>query len=198
METYFSEREEGPAPRVVDTIDSRVWGGLYALIAVKKGDDSFGYRFPYQCPDGYGPCGYDPQLFELTAAAEIPVIEWPLSPDTVPSVPTIMDLLEFCAKAVGEPEQGSWHSFFGHHHLSWDREAGLSRFVREINRLFSRNGVAFELGDDGVARRVLPEPLHQALQSAVFQTGDPETDRLLEAARTLNLQARLPSATRCS
>ena len=185
MDRYFSEREEGPAPRIIDTIDSRVWGGLYALISVKQGDDSFGYRFPYQCPDGYGPCGHDSRLFELAAAAEIPTIEWPLTPESAPPTTAVMDLLEFCAKAVGEPVQGSWHSFFGHHHLSWDREAGLARFVQEVNRLFARNGVAFELSSDGQARRILPQPLHETLHGAVFQTGDLETDRLLEAARAL-------------
>jgi hypothetical protein len=49
---YFSERENGAAPRINDAINDRVWGGLFALISAKEGDHSFGYRFPDQCPDG--------------------------------------------------------------------------------------------------------------------------------------------------
>lgn len=39
--------------------------------------------------------------------------------------PVVLDLLEFCAKAVGEPIQGSYHSYHHHYHLRWDRDAGL-------------------------------------------------------------------------
>ena len=97
----------------------------------------------------------------------------------------ILDLLEFCARAVGEPiQEGSYHRFMGHYHLSWDRETGLARFVEDVNVLLARNGVAFMLTDGGRAQRVLPDELAVPLGRAVFDTGDGETDRLLEAART--------------
>lgn len=185
MAMYFTDRETGPQPRNVDIIDQRVWGGIYALISNRLNDDSFGHRFPFQCPDGRGPCGCDQRMFELTASAEIPKIEWPLSPSAIPATPTIMDLLEFSASAVGEPVQGSWHSFFAHYHLSWDRDAGLMRFVQDVNRLFARNGIAFEMTVDGTAQRLLPKPLEDALANAIFRTGDAETDRLLHAAHKL-------------
>lgn len=94
-----------------------------------------------------------------------------------------MDLLEFVASAVGQPERGGWHSYFSHYHLSWNREVGLAGFVDDVNRLFVRNGIAFELTPSGQARRLLPEPLRDILTGAVFRTGDGETDRLLETAR---------------
>jgi hypothetical protein len=123
--------------------------------------------------------------------AEVPWIVWPLSADEVPDTPVILDLLEFCASAVGEPIQGSYHSFFGHHHLSWDRDAGLARFVTDVNLLFRRNGVAYELISTGQARRLLPQPVADALGWTMFQTGDAETDRLLEAARQRFVSPRL-------
>lgn len=110
-------------------------------------------------------------------------MEWPLSPTEAPKTPVILDLLEFCARAVGEPVHGAYHSFFRHHHLSWDREAGLQRFVADVNMLFRRNALAFELTPAGEARRLLPAPLADVIGWALFQTGDGETDRLLEAAR---------------
>ena len=101
-----------------------------------------------------------------------------------PETAVILDLLEFCARAVGEPIEGDYHSFFGHSHLSWGREAGLARFVRCVNLLFARNGVGFALTEEGLAQRRLPDALEAPLRRAVFNTGDGETDRLLELARS--------------
>jgi hypothetical protein len=180
---YFTDRESGPRPRTKEVIEATVWGGLCALISARLADNSFGYRFPEQCPDGYGISGHDNHMLTLTVAAELPQIEWPLSHDTVPPTPIILDLLEFVAASVGRPIEGSYHSYFRHHHLDFNREEGLSKFVADVNFLFVRNGTAFELTDEGQARRLLPEDLHQLLAEATFATGDVETDRLLEAAR---------------
>jgi hypothetical protein len=121
MSTYCTDREYGARHPSIDTIDERLWAGLYTLIQTRIGDGSFGLRFPEQCPDGNGPCGCDEQAFRRVLAAEVPWIEWPLSATETPETPVILDLLEFCARAVGEPIQGVYHSFFRHHHLSWDR-----------------------------------------------------------------------------
>jgi hypothetical protein len=182
---YFTDREYGMRPRTIDIIDGRLWGGLHAIIATRVGDGSFGHRFPEQCPDGRGACGCDEHAFGRVLAAEVPWVEWPLSPDQLPDTPVILDLLEFCAAAVGHKIEGSYHSFFQHHHLSWDRDVGLTRFVSDVNRLFGRNGLAFELTPTGEARRLLPQPLADVLARTLFATGDAVTDRLLDAARHL-------------
>ena len=116
-------------------------------------------------------------------SAEVPSIEWPLSYSEAPDTSVILDLLEFCARAVGLPVEGDFHPYFGHHHISWDRDAGLVRFVSDVNLLFARNGVAYELTPEGEARRLLSTPLAEALGRTVFATGDGETDQLLETAR---------------
>ena len=79
MSTYYTDREYGARPPSIDTIDERLWAGLYTLIQTRIGDGSFGLRFPEQCPDGNGPCGCDEQAFRRVLAAEVPWIEWPLS-----------------------------------------------------------------------------------------------------------------------
>jgi len=183
MTSYFTDREFGPAPRTTDAIDERVWGGLHALIQTRLSDHSFGYRFPDQCPDGYGMSGCDVQSFERVLLAEVPGIELPLRWDNPPGTPDILDLLEFCAASIGEPVEGSYHAFFRHHHLSWERESGLANFVAAVNVLFSRNGIAYELTPAGQARRLLPAPLADALTTTLFSTEDIETNRLLEQAR---------------
>jgi hypothetical protein len=188
---YYTDREYGAPPRTTETIDERLWGGLHSLIETRIDDGSFGLRFPDICSDPGGlPCGCDRSTFARMLQAEVPWLDWPLRANQVPDTPIILDLLEFCAAAIGLPIQGAWHDFMRHYHLSWDREAGLSGFVVDINRLLARNGVAFEMTAEGKIRRILPAPLREALIQARFATGDAETDRLLEAARLRILAPR--------
>jgi hypothetical protein len=96
----------------------------------------------------------------------------------------ILDILEFCAKAVGWPSRGRWHDYPKHTHIAgWDREQGLAQFLGEVNVILARGGIAFELTAEGAARRLLPQHVGQELLNANFQTGDPATDLLLEGAR---------------
>ncbi len=183
MSAYFTEREYGVRPATVEVIDERLWAGLYTLIQTRIDDGSFGLRFPEQCPAGNGACGCDEQAFSRVLGAEVPWIDWRPSPNSVPDTPVILDFLEFCAGAVGEPIQGSYHSYFSHYHLRWDRDAGLARFVADVNLLFRRNALAYELTSAGQARRLLPQPVTDALGWATVHTGDSETDRLLETSR---------------
>lgn len=188
---YFTDREYGQRPAITETIDERVWGALHALIEMRIANGAFGYRFTGQCPDGQGSCGCDKQAFVMFLLAEVPWIEWPLSNSEVPDTPIILDLLEFCAKAVGKPLLGHYHSYYSHHHMDWDREGGLAAFVAEVNMLFQRNGVAFTLDADGRAQRLLPQPVAQSLGFAMFRTGDDHTDSLLEYARSHFLSSKL-------
>jgi hypothetical protein len=103
----------------------------------------------------------------------------------------MLDLLEFCAKAVGEPILGSYHSYHGHHHMAWDRAAGLTSFIADVNLLFQRNGIAFKLDANGHAQRILPQPVGQALGSQMFATGEAELDRFMEYARSRFLSPKL-------
>jgi hypothetical protein len=52
MSTYYTDREYGARPPLIDTIDERLWAGLYTLIQTRIADGSFGPRFPEQCPMG--------------------------------------------------------------------------------------------------------------------------------------------------
>jgi len=189
--SYYTDREYGARPAISETIDARVWGALHALIDMRIGNGAFGFRFAEQCPDGNGPCGCDRQAFAQFLQAEVPWIDWPLRRDELPETPVVLDLLEFCAKAVGEPILGNHHSYYHHYHMEWDRAAGLSSFVADVNLLFQRNGVAFKLEADGRAQRILPQPVAQALGRQMFDTGERELDRLLEYARSHFLSPKL-------
>jgi hypothetical protein len=103
----------------------------------------------------------------------------------------ILDLLEFCARNVARPIRRGYHSFFGHYHLDFQRDEGLKEFVADVNRLLARNGIGFELTDEGKATRLGPVLLRDALAGALFHSGDAETDRLLEDSHNLILSPRV-------
>lgn len=91
-------------------------------------------------------------------------------------------MLEFRCRHVAEPSQGTYHGFFDHYHLLFDREAGRQKFSEEVNRLFSRNGLVYRLTDEGNIERIVGPVLNEELASAQFVTGDSELDNILESA----------------
>ena len=154
---------------------------LRHLIQSRIDDGSFGFKFPEACPDGAGAYGCDARKFNTIIRAEIPDLpeHWLIDDPEEPLDPTIiLDVLEFCARNVARPVKGHFHSFFGHFHLNFERAEGLEEFVTDVNRLLARNGIAFELTNEGKATRLGPALLRDALADTLFHTGDAETDRL--------------------
>ncbi|NOZ22869.1 MAG: hypothetical protein GXP25_17465 [Planctomycetes bacterium] len=183
MMDYFSDRERGPRARTKLEVEAPAWGGLITLINSYISKGGFGIDFPEACPDGGGPTGTDAHAFGLALRAEIPDIDWPLRADTIPRTLSALDLVEFCHRHVAEPIGGSYHSFYWHSHLSFDRSKGQADFTDRVNRILSRNGVAFALESDGTVTRLAPPVLDEELRRAAFDTGDATLDALLEAAR---------------
>ncbi|MBM3580870.1 MAG: hypothetical protein FJX37_02775 [Alphaproteobacteria bacterium] len=185
---YFSEREVGETPRNVDEVTATAWSGIAALIRTCIDDGSFGARYPEICPDGADPCGTNQRSFWEAMRAEIPKLpDMPstiLNDDVLPSSLVIMDMIEFCWRAVGRPIRGVYHGYSRHHHLSFDEDAGKREFGDVINRIFRRNGLAFELTDGGMVRRLAPAVLREALGQTVFHTEDLGLNQILETART--------------
>lgn len=70
-----------------------------------------------------------------------------------------------------------------HKHLEFNVEEDEEDFHEEINSIFARYGVAYQLNEDGHITRLLPEELQSPLRKAEFHTGDVELDSLLEDAR---------------
>jgi len=121
---YFSEREHGVRPRIEEEITPAVWGGIVATVEAFLADESYGASFPFAFPDGAGVAGANGHQFSLALAAEVPGIKWALDAREVPERLSILDFLEFCHRHVAKPIQGSYHDFFQHHHLTFDRESG--------------------------------------------------------------------------
>ena len=74
----------------------------------------------------------------------------------------VFDLLEFAYEFIAEAKDPHYHSYGNHSHYSYDREAGRAKFTHDVNRMFERNGMAFELKDGGVIR-IAPAVLHRRI-----------------------------------
>lgn len=184
--SYFSEREQGERPRESDHIGEGAWGGILALLRSRVEDGSFGATYPETCDDGAGPIGTDASALAKGVRAEIPAFIEPPWFDGAPDVPGtlyILDLIEFSWRTIGKPNKGGYHSFFNHHHLSFDIEAGRGEFREAVNRIFRRNGLVYELRENGHIERLAPPVLREVLTAAEFGTGDNELDAMLEKAR---------------
>jgi len=181
--TYFSDREHGSLARVRHEVDASAWGGMVALIKGFIANGGFGIDFPDECSDGLGTIGTCWRNMGLAFSGEIPEIDWPIRADKVPPIMTVMDILEFCHEHVAEATQGSAHSFFEHYHLNFDRKKGRLQFRDRVNRILSRNKLAYELNEDGTVSRLAPPIFHETLTSQVFDSGDGKLDLLLGSAR---------------
>jgi hypothetical protein len=182
MRKLFTERHGEAAPRVAEALDAATRNALLTLVSGCIDDEWFGLSFPSKCGDGYAYAGTDTsRLRETMEGYRLP---WPgdVNRDEPPADGRIFDLLEFTYELIAEAKNPSYHSYWNHSHYSYDRQVGRDRFAADVNRIFERNGMAFEL-KDGEVTRMAPAVLHESLAEAKFSTGDAMLDALLEAAR---------------
>jgi len=189
---YFSDKERGPRPRTKDQLTPEAWGGIVALIRSLISTGAFGCRYPEMCPDGAGPYGTDEHALSLALRAEIPDLEWPLQASPmgtgdeqshVPDTLTSLDLIQLSYQTVAKPIQGAYHSYYRHHHLTFDEDTGREEFRSKINSIFARNGIAYQLQADGTIERLAPPVLKEDLANTVFRTKDKTLNQMLEDAR---------------
>ena len=180
---YFSEREDGEIPREKKEISDFVWEGIKALIQARVNDGSFGASYPVPCEDVGAIIGTDADAFWRALKADIPKLQDWWQAEKPSRTLDILDMIEFCWRCIGKPSQRGYHKFFSHHHLDFDTEAGQDEFRDDINRIFRRNGLAYELTEEGGIERLVPPVLREELESAQFYTGDAELDRMLDVAK---------------
>ncbi len=198
---YFGEREFGLKPRTENEIDANVWGGLVALIDGLIDEEYFAQAFPERCPDFSNSLDkiYATNQSRMRAAilGSFPTLKFPLDVLDKPVTSTILDFIEFCHEHIGKPVEFDYHKYYTHNDLSFDKQKGQIEFRILVNRLFQRNGIIFELQENGQVTRLAPPIVSDILNNAIFQTNDKELDSLLETARVKylnpNLKIRLES-----
>ena len=182
---YFSDREHGSRPRTEETISPVAWAESPRRLNRSSRTYFSVNRSQMFAPTVAAKIGGDFHKWYKLMRAEAADITWPFSTSEAPSTLKILDLVEFCHRVISKPVIESHHhsKYFDHHHLIFDRVAGQSDFRERINRIFARNGLAYELCSDGKIIRLAPVILKESLQSAVFQTGDGTLNSMLESAR---------------
>lgn len=184
MSDYFSDRELGPKARIEQEIGPVTWAGIAALAASLANSGAFGASFPARCPDGQAICGNEISDLKSAIEAELHGLSWPLQTDRIdegsflsgrepwaPPTLVALDFVEFVWRKVALPVAGRHHDFFDHHHLTFDIDAGRAAFRSDVNRILARNGMAYELGEGGGMRRLLPAVLGETLVRTYFRTG---------------------------
>ncbi|CAA0080066.1 Uncharacterised protein [Zhongshania aliphaticivorans] len=193
---YYSDQLNGSKSRDIEIIPPNAWGGIVAIVNGLVASGAFGKYFPEECPDGQGIFATNVEAFKLALKAEVPDIEYPFvteksdaedwtsrMKDFSPNYLSILDFVQFCYEHVSKPIQGSHHSYFNHYHLSFECDEGKDDFRNRVNRIFSRNGISYELKETGNIIRLAPEVLSETLTAARFNTPDSTLNRMLEESR---------------
>lgn len=203
---YFSDRENGNKPRITEIISPETWGGIVSLVngAIAKG--AFGFKFPETCGDNSCTVGTDEHAFSQALKAEIYGLAFPFETNLVvdsifgvyeerepfaPDTFLILDFIEFCYRNIAKPIERNYHDYYKHHHLEFDEIEGKNAFRNDINRIFSRGGLAYELDNEGKIQRLIDPVLRESFTLAVFKTGDLKLDEMLEDSRLKFLNPKL-------
>jgi len=182
-QAFFSDREGEARPRTQEEITDAAWSGIVALVNRRFEDGSLARNFPEYCDDGpWIIRASQPDIYNLLSSLVPELGGWPQA-GSLPRTPVALDLIDFIAQRVAEPVPRSYHKYFDHWHLKFDEAVGREKFRSEIDQVFARNGIAFEIGPDNRVRRLGPPIVGASLRAVVFATGERETDALLEAAR---------------
>jgi AbiJ-like protein len=191
MKRLFTERHGAIKPRTAEALDDTARSALLNLVRARMDEEWFGLAFPEKCPDGYAHAGTD--FAKMQATMDGYGLHWPrqaVDPESPLSDGAVFDLVEFSYEHVAEARNPEFHRYWGHSHYTYDLETGRGKFAHDVNRIFERNGMAFELVDGEVIRRA-PAGIDDALAQTLFQSGDAQLDKLLEAARQKFLHRNL-------
>ena len=200
---YYTERHGMRRP-VAKTYDITI--EKYALLfqCCEKYYDNIAWKYPAQCPDGQGCCGIDQEQFSLDLKYEIPTLYRDDSDRiAVPAIRhnvfngdsqdkynqyALLDLIEFFAENVHDVVVGSFHSYWGHHHLTCQNSRNVcAQFRDEINSIFQKTGLLYSLNTDLQVERIVENsPLTPEVEVTIATVKEPGTLELLKEAILLH------------
>ena len=200
---YYTERH-GMRKPVTKTYDISV--EVYALLlhCCEKYYNNIAWKYPAQCPDGMGCCGIDHDQFRMDLRYEIPTlyrdyadcIAVPFTEYNIFSGESrdeydqyaLLDLIEFFAENIRDVVVGGFHSYFGHHHLTCQNSRNVCvQFRDEINGIFRKTGLLYELNSDlKVERIVESSPLTPQVEADIFAVKEVGIRELLKEAILLH------------
>lgn len=183
-----SDRIHGPGRRDHESLPDATASGLlgYARSVLER--DWLAGEFPQRCSDQDRNYIYGTDWTALSSRlpAVIPGLRWPLGHnDGELEDEQLFDLLEFLGRYVALPIEGAYHSFLGHHSLTFNRQAGALQFRNDVNELLARGGAAYDMSPALTINRLGPPEVYATLSALNPATGDFELDELVEQGRTL-------------
>lgn len=179
----FTRRHRGRPARTEEEVSDAAWSGAVVLAHQWLAQDMFARMFPSVCQDNPAQIvGTDESLLALAVADRVAPLSWPLDRRESPGSDVVMDFLEFAFRHAAEPRALSHHGFFGHPHLAFDVRKGRLTVKREVNDLFDRHGIAFEMNGRGAIERIGSAVLRDHLNTSEFETGDDLLNELLATA----------------
>lgn len=185
--TFYTDRVNGPVPRIREQLSEATSKGLQSLFETKAQANWLANEFPEHCADGNGVSGTDVVALWNNLGALLPDLRrdpWGnLSPTQTDEV--LFDLIEYAANKIAKPIQGRWHEYMKHHELTFDEKAGRKAFRMDVNDVLHRGGTMYELTSDMQIVRTGTPPVRQVMEQLIPASGDEELDGLLQHAKDL-------------
>ena len=180
--SFYTDRTRGPVPRLREDIPETAWRALAALVQRRVEGNWLAKEFPDSCPDGNGIWGTNHGLLSDTLEALIPELSWPLD-QNAPDTETVLDLLDFVGQRAALPVEKTWHPFFQHHELSFDVQKGRVAFRADVEEIFARMGIAYQINSRMTVHRLGPPEARETIADLDPDSGDATLDKLISDAR---------------
>lgn len=186
---YFSDIELGEKERISENITGDIYQGIISTYKRYAAKNSFSESAPMKCPENYpGVCGFDEKLFINLAKATIQNLDLEDLGDDNKYM--ILDFVQFCyshiKKAIESVSIPYYNGLIDNatYTLSYTFEESHSekeQFRDDINTIFKRNGLVFELQENGEIRRVVPKGI-LPLVSMLYITENEDLNKLIDEA----------------
>lgn len=205
---YYTKRHGMRAP-IIHTSDITV--EMYSLIlgCCQKYYDNIAWKYPDECPDGFGCAGLNMNELDMDIKYEIPTlfkdeygrIAVPRQEKNVFSNKievdeydqyALLDFIEFIGDNVRDITSKSYHSYFGHYHLSFSSNNSVFEdFRNDINAIMKKTGLLFELNIDGYVERIEENSvLNKEIEHNVETVTEQGLKELIEVAIALHKSPR--------
>lgn len=202
---YYTERH-GLRPSIERTYTITIDRYCILFECCERYFDNIAWCYPEACPDNSSLCcGLDINKFSNELTYDIPTIH---KEDGVICKPKIthnifdtedhcdnydqyalLDLIELIYENSKDIVDRKHHSFFGHDHLYFGNTSKIKKkFVRDINQIFSKTGLLYELTTTGqISRIVENSPVDKTLLKKIDEISEPGLKGLLEMAIAYHL-----------
>jgi hypothetical protein len=204
--SFYTDRTQGPRPRVREDVPADVWRGLVGLVVRRVEDGSFAREFPVRNCDDYPDAitGTDESALDTALSTLVPDLRETrdplrsnpipiLNPGSTPPTPVVLDVIDFVAQHITDPIERHPHPWAQHEHFEFNEYASLwgqEKFRDDVELIFSRNGIAFTIGKDMKVTRLGPPEARALLSDFTSNTGDNKLDELLRDAHARFLSRR--------